>query len=319
MDKLLKVLVVLVLVLSAVALVFEFKLFGQREELKGRSQMLAEYTTKIAETVEVVPVDTPVDLATRDLPRMQVTSEQLKKYYQKDAAGKVMKDPSGKALTTGPETMDAVLKDLAGRASLQYGRLNDTRTSLEQTRNTLSDTSNTLVKTEGDLAQTRDTLKRTEGDLESAKQDIEKKKTSIEELTQKNEACEAKSEKQVSEIGKLTDKLSDRETQLEATKRYVEKLQKELAVCVGGGDTNAPPPGLQGQIVLVNTNWNFVVVDVMPEAKVIPLTDLTIQRDDKLVGKLRVSEVLADRNFAVAEIMADWQQTAPQKGDYVFY
>ncbi len=320
MDKVLKVLVVLVLVLSAVALTFEVVLFKQREELKGRDLMLARYTTQIAKTIEVVPAETNVDLAARDLPHMQVTEDQLKAFYQRDPAGKIVKDATGAKLTTGSNTMDAVLKDIATKAELQYSRLNDTRTGLEQTRTTLSDTSNTLVKTQGDLSQTKDTLKKTSDDLDVAKQDIEKKKASIEELTQKDEACEAKSEKQVAEIGKLTDKLSDRETQLDATKRYVEKLQKDLAVCQGGGDTNAPPPGLQGQILLVNTNWNFVVVDVLPPpAKIIPLTDLTIQRKDKLIGKLRVSEVIADRNFAVGEILLDWQQSPPKKGDYVFY
>jgi len=320
MDKVLKVLVVLVLVLSAVALTFEVVLFRQREELKGRNQMLARYTTQIAKTLEVVPAETNVDLATRDLPRLQVSEEQLKPFYQRDAAGKIVKDATGAKVTTGANTMDDALKGVLAKAELQYSRLNDTRTGLEQTRTTLADTSNTLVKTEGDLAQTKDTLKKTSDDLDSAKQDIERKKSSIEELTQKNEACAAKSEKQIAEIGKLTDKLSDRETQLDATKRFVEKLQKELVICQGGGETNAPPPGLQGQIILVNTNWNFVVVDILPPpAKVIPMTDLTIQRKDKLVGKVRVSEVIADHNFAVGEILPDWQQTPPKKGDYVFY
>lgn len=318
MDKVLKVLVVLVLILSAVALTFEIKLFTQREELKGRNQLLARYTTQIAKTVEV-PRETDTDLATRDLPRMQVSEEQLKAFYQRDATGKIVKDAAGKKVTTGPNTADAVLKDVATRAELQYSRLNDTRTSLEQTRTTLGETSNTLVKTEGELAQTKDTLKTTENNLAAAKQDIEQKKASIEDLTTKKEACEAKSEKQVAEIGKLTDKLSDRETQLEATKRYVEKLQRELAGCQSGGDTNTPPPGIRGQIVVVNTNWNFVVMDVIPDTKVVPLTDLTVQRNDKLVGKVRVSAVIADRNLAVGEILGDWRQLDPANGDIVFY
>jgi hypothetical protein len=318
MDKVLKVFVVLLLIVSAVALAFEIKLFLQRGELKGRNQLLGRYVTQIAKTIEVPPEGTN-DLAATDFPRMQVTEEQLKPFYQRDAAGNIVKDSSGNKLTSGPNTMDMVLKDIVTRADLQYSRLNDTRSGLTQTRNVLTETKDTLTKTEGELTQTKDTLKTTSDNLDVAKQDIETKKTQLEELTAKNEACEAKSEKQAAEVGKLTDKLSDRESQLEATKRYVERLQKELAVCQGGGDTNLPPPGLQGQIVFVNTNWNFVVVDVMPQAKVIPLTDLTVQRNDKLVGKVRVSEVLADRNFAVGEILPDWAQFAPEKGDYVFY
>jgi myosin heavy subunit len=310
MDKVLKVLVVLVLIVSAVALAFEMKLFGQRGELKGRNQMLARYVTQIAKTIEV-PAEGSTDLAATDHPRMQVTEEQLKAFFVKDGAGQ--------KVTTGPNTMDAVLKDIATRADLQFSRLNDTRSGLTQTRTSLTETKETLTKTDADLTQTKNTLTTTSTERDAAKTEVEQKKTQIEELTAKNEASEAKAEKQATELGKLTDKLSDRESQLEATKRYVEKLMKDLAVLQAGGDTNAPPPGLQGQIVFVNTNWSFVVVDVMPQAKVLPLTELTIQRSDKLVGKLRVSEVLADRNFAVCEILSDWVQSSPEKGDYVFY
>ena len=320
MDKVLKVLVVLVLLLSAVALTFEVVLFRQREELKGRNQRLAAFTTQIAKTFELMPGDTNVDLAVRDLPHMQVTEDQLKGYYLRDATGKIVKDGAGNKVTSGSNTLDAVLKDVSARAELQFNRLNDTRTGLDQTRTVLTDTSNTLVKTQGDLASTKDTLKKTSDDLDVAKQDIERKKASIEELNQKNQECQTKSEKQIAQIGTLTDKLADEVTKLGATENYVKKLEKDLAVCQGGGNTNAPPPGLQGQIVLVNTNWNFVVVDILPPpAKVVPLTDLTIQRKDKLIGKLRVSEVIADHNFAVGEILADWQQSPPKKGDYVFY
>jgi hypothetical protein len=51
----------------------------------------------------------------------------------------------------------------------------------------------------------------------------------------------------------------------------------------------------------------------------IPLSDLTVQRNDKLVGKIRVSEVLAEQRFAFGEILMDWQQMPVAKGDYVFY
>jgi hypothetical protein len=78
-------------------------------------------------------------------------------------------------------------------------------------------------------------------------------------------------------------------------------------------------PGVQGRIVVVNTNWNFVVMDLLPEAKLVPLSDLTVNRADKLVGKIRVSEVIRDRGFAFGDILPQWQQMPLAKGDYVFY
>lgn len=318
MDKVLKVLVVLVLIVSAVALAFELKLFKQRGELKGRNQILSRYVTQIAKTIEV-PGDANPELTASDRPHMQVTDEQLKAFYQHDAKGSIVKDASGKPLTTGSNTMDAVLKDIVTSADLQFSRLNDTRSGLLQTRTTLTETKDALTKTEGELTQAKETVKQATEERDAAKQDVEKKKAEVEELTAKNETCEAKVDKQASEVSKLTDKLADRQSQLDATKRYVEKLEGEIAAAQAGGATNALPPGIRGQIVFVNTNWNFVVVDLMPQARVFSATDLTVQRDDKLVGKVRVSAVFPDRNFAVGEILPDWAQSVPAKGDYVFY
>lgn len=317
MVKLLKVLVVLLLVLSAAALVVEFVLSSQREELKGRNILLTRGALQVAKTLEVVPTDTPVDMAARDLPHLQVDEQSLKNFYQTGADGKIVKE-NGRKKTEGPGTLDAVLKDIAVRADLQFARLNDTRMGLETTRTTLNETSNTLVSTVQELTRTQDTLKKTESDLDSTRQTVAQKTEQVAELTQKNEVLTADVEKKQETIAKLTDKISDTENKVEAAKRYVEKLQADLKSCLSGR-TEGQTPGLQGQIVLVNTRWNFVVIDVLPDAKPLANTDLTIQREDKLVGKVRVSEVLEDKRFALADILSDWQQIPVAKGDYVFY
>lgn len=317
MAKLLKVLVVLLLILSAVALVIELKLFSQREELKGRNILLTRSAIQVAKTFENVPADT--DLAARDLPHFQPNEEMFKHFYQVGADGKVVMD-AGKKKMDGPGTLDAALKEIAAKADLQYLRLNDTRSGLDNTRKVLGETSNTLSATIQDLSTTSNTLKKTEGDLETAKQEVAKKTEEAADLSQKNEALSGEVEKKKEEVAKLTDKVSDTEAKVEATKRYVEKLQKDLEACVRGTtDPNAVTPGLQGEVVVVNTNWNFVIVDILPDAKVIPMSELTIHRDAKLVGKVRVSEVLRDRHFAFGEILPQWQQMPITKGDYAFY
>jgi predicted nuclease with TOPRIM domain len=212
------------------------------------------------------------------------------------------------------------LKEVAAKAEVQYLRLNDTRVGLEQARTTLVTTSNTLVATESSLAETKDTLKKTETSLTAAKDDATQKADQIASLNQQKSALETDAEQKKAEMAKLVEKLSEKETSLEAAKRYVSKLERDISMMMNGSsETNAPPPGLQGQILVVNTNWNFVVVDVMEEGRVLPRTDLTIQRDNKLVGKVRISEVISDRRFAFGEILEDWQQLPVAKGDYVFY
>lgn len=311
MDKALKVLVILVLVLSIVAVVMELKLYGQRAELKGRTVKLTEYVTKIANTIEMP--QTNADLVARDAEHMKVSAEALKQYYKIGDDGKPSK------VTTGAGTMDAALLDVLVNAGRQFDRLNDTRTGLEQNRTTLGETSNTLVKTEGVLTETKGTLAKTEQDLAATKQDVEKKAAEITDLNGQVETQKADIEKKTGEIAKLTEKVSDGESKIEAGKRYIQKLEKDLKVCQGQYDTNALPRGLQGQITVVNTNWNFVVMDILPDSAMIPMTDLTVQREDKFVGKVRISEVRRDQRVALGEILMDYQQMPPLRGDNVFY
>ncbi len=317
MAKLLKVLVVLLLILSAVALAIEIVLTQQREELKGRNTLLTRGALHVSKTLEVIPADTNVDLAMRELPRLQLNDEMFKHFYQVGADGKKIV-VNGKSKTDGEGTLDSVLKEISVRADLQFIRLNDTRGNLESTRVTLSETSNTLVSTIAELNQTKDKLKETENNLAQARQDIAQKAEQIADLTAKNEGLTADVERKKEEIAKLGDKLSDMEGKIEATKRYIEKLQKDLDACLRG-PSDDQSPGLKGQVVVVNTNWNFVVIDVLPDVQLVPMTELRVQREDKLVGKVRVSEVLRDRHFAFGEILSDWQQLPVAKGDNVFY
>lgn len=311
MDKALKVLVVLVLILSLAAVIIEMKLYGQREELKGRTVKLADYVGKIAATIEVPQPN--ADLAAADAPHMQLNPESIKQYYRIGDDGKPSK------VTTGPGTMDAALLEVLVSAGRQFDRLNDTRTGLTQTRTTLGQTSNLLVKTEGTLGETSNTLVKAEGELAVVKTDNEKKTTQISDLNAEVETCKTDIEKKANEIAKLGEKLSESESKIEAGKRYITKIERELKAALGQNDTNNLPRGVQGQITVVNTNWNFVVLDLLPDSGVIPLSDLTIQRDDKMVGKVRVSEVRRDQKLALGEILPDYQQMVPARGDTVFY
>ena len=321
MDKALRVLIILLLVLSIGAAVLEYAVFSQREELKGRNLLLMRDTVELAKTIEVPP-GTNVDLVTRDQPHVTLTENDLKHFYQVDGAGKPVKDAAtGKKLITGPGTMDATLKDLLGKATLQFNRLNDTRMNLEQTRTELAQTKDTLKTTEDNLMAARKEIKDKADTIATQKADITQKTESIAKLEGEKESLTAKTEQQATKIGELSDKLSDRENQLEATKTFVKRLEKQIKQYeMGKGDeTNALPPGLYGQILAVNPTWNFVVIDILPDSALMPMIDLVIQRDSKLIGKVHITEVFRDHNFAVGEVLSDWRQAPVDKGDYVFY
>jgi archaellum component FlaC len=282
-------------------------------ELKGRTNKLADYVVKIAGTVELPPA-TITDLAASDnIPRMIVKNDDLKQYYKIGDDGKPSK------VTSGSGTMDDVLSTVLNSADRQHTRLNDTRGELTQTRTTLGQTSNQLVSTEGVLATTSNNLVKTIGELAETKQEIEKKKTEIEGLNGQVETQKADIEKKTGEISTLTEKVSACESEIDAGKRYIAKIEKEMKLIMGASSTNALPSGVQGHIAVMNTNWNFVVIDMLPEAGLIPMTDLTVQRNEKLVGKVRVSEIRKEQRVAVAEVLPEYSQLVPAKGDVVFY
>jgi uncharacterized coiled-coil protein SlyX len=311
MDKALKILVVLVLILSIAAVVIELRLYGKREELKGRTVKLADYMGKIAATIEVP--QTNADLAVTGAEHLALNPEIVKKYYAIGDDGKPSK------VTTGSGTMDAALLDVLIGAGRQFDRLNDTRTGLTETRGTLAQTSNLLVTTEGILGVTSNSLVKTEGELAAANEDIAKKTQQISDLNTEVETHKADIEKKANEIAKLGEKLSESDSKIEAGKRYITKIERELKTCLGQNDTNNLPRGVQGQISVVNTNWNFVVMDILPDSGLVPLSDLTVQREDKLVGKIRISEVRREQRIALGEILLEYQQSVPARGDVIFY
>jgi HAMP domain-containing protein len=311
MSNLLRVSVILLLVLGLVAAVLELGLFKQREELKARNQLLGKSVATLASYVESA-TGAVSDLAARDIPRLQVSEESLKQFYELDAAGK----------PTKTVRLEGVLNEIGGKAAIQYSRLNDTRSELTTTRDELGATKTTLKDTEDNLTAAKKENAEKANTIAAQTTTIDEQKGTITTLEEEKERNTAKIESQTAEIAKLNETVTEREQAIEAQKRHIAKQDKELAMYRGrgdGGNTNAPPPGLQGQVLVVNSNWNFVVVDVNPEGQLVPLTDLTVMRESKLVGKLRVSEYLHERKFAIAEIIADMQQMPFATGDYVFY
>ncbi len=313
MDKALKALVVLLLLLSIAAVYVELKVYRQRVELKGRSSKLADFVVKIAGSIEVPP-DSITDLAvSENIPRLSVKPDELKQYY------KVGEDGKPSTVTSGPGTMDDVLISMAATADKQLSRLTDTRTELSQTRVTLGATSNSLVSTISVLGETSNTLVKTAAEVVEVQQVVEKKKTEIEELNAQVETHKADIERKAGEVAKLTEKISAVESEVDAGKRYIAKMNKEIAQMKGALGTNALPVGVQGHVTLMNSNWNFVVIDMLPESTILPMTDMTVQRNDQLVGKVRISEIRKDQRMAVGEVLPEFQQMVPIKGDVVFY
>ncbi len=318
MNNVLRISIILLLILSISALVMGWMLFNQRQELKGRLQATEDTLVAVAGSIER---ETPEELTDRDLPKMEIDRDQLKTYYGVDDEGNI--------IVGGPGTMDEVLRQLRGRAASQYAYYNDTRAALQQRNEELAATRRELEDTQQQLAQTIEKLEETEAAKNEALNKVAEREAQIAELERNVERLEGNLSEQRERIAELNDEVADWQQRYEAEAARVEDLLAQIAerptVDDDEFDRVAEPGdvmrGHKGQVLLVNRDWNFVILTMARDDHSVR-RDLTlfVQRDDKLVGKVRVSDVKgADRRLAVADIMNDWLQMPIEEGDYVFF
>jgi hypothetical protein len=77
------------------------------------------------------------------------------------------------------------------------------------------------------------------------------------------------------------------------------------------------PDDLSGKVMAINKPWNFVVLDVGKDNKLVEGVELLVYRGDALIGKVR--SVSVDATSAVADILPDWTKTEIQVGDKVLF
>jgi chromosome segregation ATPase len=78
-------------------------------------------------------------------------------------------------------------------------------------------------------------------------------------------------------------------------------------------------PGLKGRVVDVDNKWEFVILDVGSNQGALEGGQLMVRRGDKLVGKVKLVTVEANRS--VANVMPGWKQgdVTVAAGDNVLY
>ncbi|MEI7436125.1 MAG: hypothetical protein WCL16_04895 [bacterium] len=318
MNKLLRVLIVVLLVLSAGALILEFMLFAKREEFKGRSLKLADGVVALAPYLEV-PV-TNVDLRAKDSPRLQLQRSQVWNYYLRDSNGKPVKDLiTGAKMTTGPDTIDEQLKKMALLSEQQVERMNNLRDTLVGKETKLAETVTILEKSVKDLDTANADVVQKTATIATQAKDVEEKAREATDLKAKNEEANGKIELQKGDLGKLEDKIKDKNSEISSMKEYIVKLEKEKTRSSTNSAVSSMTPGLQGKVIVVESKWGFVVLDLPPGSQLGANVNLTVQRQDQLIGKVHVAAVFADRRLALAEMVEGWEQKPVAIGDLVFF
>lgn len=296
---------------------------------------------------ENVLEDYPVQLEAANLDTLKWDDKeriQLRQLYKLDGEGNKIPDAAnpGDFVKKGAGTAQELLDQLFERAKAQQAKLNTTRAELANARTKLEALVNDYNKLKPEGRQDKVT--------------IEEKKAQIEELGQAKAAVEEQLTKTKSQIDDLNAEIKSLKDERDSAKDETEAVKEDLAKTqklvdqlkkllqnqparqqtVASGTVNVAPltVGNKGKIVEVNSKLMFAVVefdeDAMKELlgperqNALPQLEMGIRRTGfqgpagEYVGRLRLRQSVAGKNFVIADLLGDWLQTEVKKGDVVF-
>lgn len=296
---------------------------------------------------ENVLEDYPVQLEEANLDTLKWDDKeriQLRQLYKLDGEGNKIPDAAnpGDFVKKGAGTAQELLDQLFERAKAQQAKLNTTRAELANVRTKLEALVNDYNKLKPEGRQDKVT--------------IEEKKAQIEELEQAKAAVEEQLTKTKSQIDDLNAEIKSLKDERDSAKDETEAVKEDLAKTqklvdqlkkllqnqparqqtVASGTVNVAPltVGNKGKIVEVNSKLMFAVIefdeDAMKELlgperqNALPQLEMGIRRTGfqgpagEYVGRLRLRQSVAGKNFVIADLLGDWLQTEVKKGDVVF-
>lgn len=296
---------------------------------------------------ENVLEDYPVQLEEANLDTLKWDDKeriQLRQLYKLDGEGNKIPDAAnpGDFVKKGAGTAQELLDQLFERAKAQQAKLNTTRAELANVRTKLEALVNDYNKLKPEGRQDKVT--------------IEEKKAQIEELGQAKAAVEEQLTKTKSQIDDLNAEIKSLKDERDSAKDETEAVKEDLAKTqklvdqlkkllqnqparqqtVASGAVNVAPltVGNKGKIVEVNSKLMFAVIefdeDAMKELlgperqNALPQLEMGIRRTGfqgpagEYVGRLRLRQSVAGKNFVIADLLGDWLQTEVKKGDVVF-
>jgi hypothetical protein len=109
-------------------------------------------------------------------------------------------------------------------------------------------------------------------------------------------------------------------TENKAMTRKIANLDRELERYTGGLEREVPlPPGTRGTVLAVDPKYDFVVLDVGGNQGIAENAKLLVNREGKLIGKVKITSV--EPNRSIANVLPEWKQEGAEimEGDQVFF
>jgi hypothetical protein len=199
---------------------------------------------------------------------------------------------------------------------------------LSKTRSDLKMTSDKLKQTQTLLASTTDerdsALKKLDDKTKVAEKLAQEKETALKQLDDANGKLEAfrLTGLDAKQIVEMKNSFSGLQANLEEDKILIgslqkknKKLQADLDQYIDPDRPIAMPATMRGEVLVVDPKWNFVVLSVGEDKGVVEQGELLVNRNGKLVAKVKVRSVQKDRS--VANIMPGWELGEVHEHDQV--
>lgn len=278
MAKALKAFIVILLLLSIASLVLGVMLFGKREVLKARTQKNEMALAKIAQNL---------------------------RFENFNAAELVVQDAASLP------NMEVPLNRLAAAAENQFNELTLTKEDLSRSKTELTTAKDELTAAKGELTRSQEQVQQLNTALTAKSAEIATKEEAIATL----EREKAGQQTQIDELNNKIATMEDEKQDLNDKVVTLEQTIVELEALQGESVGRPLPRGISGKVMLVNTDWNFVVVNIGSKNGLVPAAEMLVHRGDKLIGKIQISGVAKD--MAIADISSDWSVSQIREGDFV--
>ena len=187
----------------------------------------------------------------------------------------------------------------------------------------LKQTETTLGETQTQLAATKQQAEGLQKQVTGLKGDLDKSRQDATEAHQKLSAWELTG-LQPDQIKILIDsekKLRAANQALDEEKKFFAKKYKDTKAQLDSllnEEIETPMPAdLRGNVLVVDPKWNFVVLDVGEKQGAAPNGVMMVSRNSKLVAKIKIMSVLAERS--IANIMPGWKLAEVMEGDRVIH
>lgn len=142
--------------------------------------------------------------------------------------------------------------------------------------------------------------------------EVELLRKQVEELTKELKAARQ-------EIDETKETLMAANTTIDDQKRKIGTLKQQLDDCMSGGGTDGvkTKKSFDGNVLRVNYDYNYVILDIGAESKLIEGIVMTVARGREYICKAKVTKVY--KKYAVAEVLPGLKAGKVVPGDRIFY